>query len=122
MQSRRNVIVAGSRTFDNYRLLSKTLDELFCARPPDAILCGEAKGADSLGKRYAKSRHIHVLSFPANWYRYGRRAGYIRNAAMLEHADCLVAFWDGESKGTKHMIDIARKAGIEVHVVRFDKE
>lgn len=116
-----NVIVAGSRDFDDYNLLSSTLDKLFYVKCPNAIVCGEAKGADSLGKQYAIERHIRVFSFPANWRRYGRNAGFIRNTEMLEHADCLVAFWDGKSKGTKHMIDISRKAGIEVHIVRFDK-
>lgn len=112
-----NVIVAGSRSFAVYSLLSQSLDELFSAKKPTAILCGEAKGADTLGRRYAEAHHIPILSFPADWNKYGRGAGYIRNGEMLKHADALVAFWDGKSKGTRHMINISRKAGIVVHVV-----
>lgn len=118
MDTRFNVIVAGSRSFAVYSLLLQTLDKLFAAKKPTAIICGEAKGADTFGRRYAEARHIPVLSFPADWRKYGRGAGYIRNVEMLKHADMLVAFWDGESKGTRHMIDISRKAGIVVHVVR----
>ena len=114
-----NVIVCGSRSFVAYSMLCQTLDEVFAAKKPTAIICGEAKGVDTLGKQYAVAHHIQVLSFPANWEKHGRGAGFIRNAEMLKHADTVVAFWDGKSKGTKHMIDISRKAGIAVHVVRI---
>ena len=72
-----------------------------------------------LGKRYANEQGIPVESYPADWNRHGRSAGYIRNHEMLENADALIAFWDGRSKGTKNMIDIAMRAGKAVRIVRY---
>lgn len=118
-ENHNNVIIAGSRTFDDYALLERILGEIFTAEgKPTLIICGEARGADSLGRRYAQERGIPVASFPADWKKYGRSAGFRRNAEMLRVADCLIAFWDGKSVGTKHMIEISRKAGIRVHVQR----
>ena len=65
--------------------------------------------ADTLGKRYAEEHDIPVMSFPADWNKYKKAAGYIRNQEMAQHADALVAFWDGQSRGTKNMIEIAEK-------------
>lgn len=112
-----NVIIAGTRTFDNYDVLREHCDVFFSRKKPTAIICGEARGADTLGKRYAEEHGIPVMSFPADWDRYGKSAGYRRNKEMSEHADALVAFWDGESRGTKNMIDLAHEAGLPVRVV-----
>lgn len=112
------VIIAGSRTFDNYELLCKKCDLFFSRRKPTAILCGEARGADMLGKRYAIEHGIEVLYFPANWDRDGKSAGYLRNKEMAENADALVAFWDGTSRGTAHMINLAKEKRLKVRIVR----
>ena len=112
------VIIAGSRTFDNYELLKTKCDMIFLGKRPTAIVCGEAKGADSLGKRYAKERGIDVMSFPADWSAYGKRAGYIRNEEMAKNADALVAFWDGTSRGTQHMINLAKQYGLALRVIK----
>ncbi len=61
---------------------------------------------------------VPIKKFPANWTAYGMSAGYKRNQQMAENADALIALWDGESKGTKHMIDIATQKGLWVHVRR----
>ncbi len=116
-QERFAVIIAGSREFQDYALLCRKCDVIFSRRKPTAILCGEARGADTLGKRYAQEHGIPVLSFPADWEKYGRKAGFLRNQEMADNADALVAFWDGKSKGTKNMIDIADNAGIPCRVV-----
>lgn len=115
------VIIAGSRNFTDYDLLERKCDIIFSRKKPTIILCGEAKGADSLGKRYAFERGLAVQPYPADWRKNGRSAGYMRNEEMLRNADALVAFWDGESPGTKHMIKIARQAGIPVRVVMTAK-
>ena len=114
-----NVIVAGSRGFYNYDILRVTLDSILFNQANVKIICGEARGADALGKRYAKEHGIEVLSFPANWDKYGKSAGYRRNREMAAIADSLVAFWDGSSKGTANMIDIMQRAGKPVKVVRY---
>lgn len=112
------VIVAGGRDFGNYQLLCTKLDFLFSKITP-VIICGEARGADSLGKRYAQEHNLQVLSFPANWDKYGKSAGYRRNEEMAEKADALVAFWDGKSKGTEHMIQTMLKLNKRVKIVRY---
>lgn len=81
------------------------------------IVSGAARGADALGERYAAERGLAVKQFPADWDRYGRSAGYRRNAEMAEYADAAVVFWDGKSKGSKHMINLAKEKGLPVRVV-----
>lgn len=115
--SRFNVIVAGSRGFNDFELLTRKLDRLFVNRKPTCILSGAARGADTLAIEYAKLRNFPCRIFPAEWSRWGKRAGMIRNREMLDHADALVAFWDGQSHGTRHMIEIASKAGIEIRII-----
>ncbi len=119
MPDKFDVIIAGSRQFSDYETLKEKCDKFFSAKRPTAIVCGEAAGADALGKRYANERGIPVKSFPAQWDTYGKRAGFIRNEEMAKNADALVAFWDGKSHGTKHMIDTAEKHGLAVRVVKF---
>ena len=109
-------IVAGGRDFRDYALLIKELNKLEKIKE---IVSGTARGADKLGERYAINNNIPVKQFPANWDKHGKSAGYKRNEKMAKYAKRLVAFWDGKSRGTKHMIDIARKQGLKVIVVRY---
>ena len=114
------VIIAGSRDFSDYELLESSMDKLLSNINEDiVVVCGMARGADSLGERYAISREYEVNYFPAEWSTYGRSAGYKRNVQMAQNADALVAFWDGESRGTKHMIDIAHRYNLKVRVVYY---
>jgi len=113
------IIVAGGRDFSDYDFLKSKLDNLLVDRALVEIVSGTARGADKLGEQYARMNKLHVTQFPANWDLYGKSAGYKRNAKMAEYADALVAFWDGKSRGTKHMIDLANKSGIPVRVVNY---
>ncbi len=115
------VIVAGSRTFDNYDLLRRKLDyELVNQAGKDiTIVSGAARGADKLGEKYAIERGYSIDSHPADWEKYGKSAGYIRNKEMAQSADALLAFWDGKSRGTMHMIDLAKQHGLKVIIVRY---
>ena len=115
------IIIAGGRDFSNYQLLREKCNWYFSRKKPTAILCGKAKGADSLGEQYAKETHIPIRYFPADWKTYGKRAGMVRNRQMLKEADGLIAFWDGNSHGTKNMIQIAREQGIPVRVVYYKR-
>lgn len=83
------------------------------------VVCGKARGADTLGERYAEERGYAVHYFPADWDRYGKSAGHIRNEEMAKNADALVAFWDGKSRGTKDMIKLARQYGLRVRVKNY---
>jgi glycerophosphoryl diester phosphodiesterase len=115
------VIVAGSRDFNDYELLKRKLDNALKNRVNEGIeiVSGTARGADRLGERYAAERGYAIKRFPADWDKYGKRAGYLRNEEMAKYADALMAFWDGESRGTKHMIDLAHKHGLKVIVVKY---
>lgn len=110
------VIVAGGRQFNDYERLKSVLDNI---PKPFAVVCGEARGADTLGKRYAIENGLKVHSFPADWDTHGKSAGHKRNAQMAEFAGALVAFWDNSSRGTKSMIELARAKGLKVVVVRY---
>lgn len=116
------VIIAGGRDFADYELLSKTMDEYLSEITDDiSIVCGQARGADTLGEQYAKEHGYNVQYFPAEWKRYCKAAGYIRNTEMAKNADALVAFWDGASLGTKHMIATAERLHLDVKVVTYRK-
>lgn len=117
----KRVIVAGGRHFNNYALLERKLDAVFLNSNPEeiAIVSGCCRGADKMGERYARERGMHLIQVPAMWEAGGKRAGPIRNALMAEVATHLVAFWDGQSPGTKSMIDIARERGLPVRVIRY---
>lgn len=111
-------IIAGSRGFCDYTLLCKSLSCL--PWEVTEVVSGTARGADQLGERWGLQTGLPVTRFPADWEKHGKRAGYLRNAEMAEYADALVAFWDGSSRGTKHMIDLANKAGLQVHTVVYE--
>ena len=112
------VIVAGSRGITDYEFIRANLDHVLPTLTPEpVIVSGTARGVDQMGERYAIERGLRCERFPANWDLYGKRAGYIRNEQMAKYADALVVFWDGVSRGTKHMMDIATKAGLTVVII-----
>lgn len=114
------VIIAGGRNFNDYQLLSTTMDYLLCNVTEEiTVVCGKARGADTLGEQYAMERGYRVDYYPADWKRFGKRAGYLRNEQMAQNADALVAFWDGESRGTKLMIDLAKQYGLKVRIKKY---
>lgn len=114
------VIIAGSRGFTDYSLLCQKMDHFLSqTKGQITVVCGGARGADSLGEKYAQERGYEVAKYPAEWERYGKSAGYRRNAAMAENADALVAFWDQKSPGTRHMINLAKEKGLKVRLVIY---
>lgn len=115
------VIVAGSRDFNNYELLKQKCDTLLSQKRLThsiVIISGTARGADRLGERYAADRGYRVERFPAGWDRDGIAAGPIRNTKMAAHADALVVFWDGKSRGTRDMIEKAKERNLHVRIVK----
>ena len=123
------VIIAGSRDFNDYELLKKSAIEIITKKTmlPDLtrIISGGARGADTLGERFANEMGLEISRFIPDWDGLGKRAGYVRNAEMAKFAveddndGMLIAFWDGQSRGTKHMIDLAKRYGLEVYVVNY---
>ena len=112
------LIIAGSHTFTDYQLLCQTL-------APERhritqVITGGAKGADQLGYRWACKHTIRHQLFRADWERFGRSAGLRRNHQMVQAGDVLIAFWDGRSSGTAHMVQCMRQRGKPVVVIRTD--
>lgn len=109
-------IIAGTRTFNDFKLVQRTMLTIECT----TVLSGEAKGADKLGEKWAKINDIPVERYPALWERHGKSAGFIRNCDMAREADQLVAFWDGKSRGTAHMIKEAKRRKLKVMVITYE--
>ena len=116
------VIIAGSRGFSNYKLLREQCNKFLREKRKTSniiIVSGNARGADTLGEKYAQDEGFTLEIYPAQWKKFGKRAGYRRNEQMAEVADALIAFWDGSSKGTKHMIDIMEDKKLLVRVIKY---
>lgn len=116
------VIVAGTRSFSDYPLLHSFCDNLLLQKEllyDIVIVSGTAKGADRLGEQYAIEHGYRLEKFPADWDKYGRAAGMIRNSQMADNAQALIAFWDGKSRGTKNMIDVANRKGLMVYIAKY---
>lgn len=108
------VLVCGGRDFIDYGLVYRTLDKIKDQEIVSCVIHGGARGADSLGKRWADETETPSREFPADWNRYGKSAGYVRNKQMLDEGrpNLVVAFPGG--KGTYMMIKLAKEAGLEV--------
>ena len=116
------VIIAGGRHFNDYELLKDKCNYYLSNKFQThhvIIVSGHAPGADSLGEKYAAEYKLQCELHPADWEQHGKAAGPIRNAEMAEVSDALIAFWDGQSRGTKSMIDLAKRKGLQVAVVRY---
>lgn len=125
------IIIVGGRDFNDYKLLEEkcidilyNTENLFKDRNETIeIISGTARGADSLGERFAYNYKLKLKKFPADWNTYGKSAGYRRNSDMAIYAKqdngVLIAFWDEKSKGTKHMIDLANKNNLRVFIVNY---
>lgn len=118
------VIIAGSRNLlhtENYNIeyVNNKIDKILSNldKEETIIISGMANGADKLGAQYSSSRWISLVEYPADWNRHGKSAGYKRNQGMADIATHLIVFWDMESKGTKHMIDIARNKGLKIRII-----
>ena len=109
------VLVCGSRNWSDIHAIRMRLVKL---PPSSVIIHGKAPGADTIAGWLAEDFGFTVREFPADWEQYGKRAGILRNLAMLDESpDLVLAFWDGESSGTRHTVTEARKRGIPVEVI-----
>ena len=113
------VIIAGSRTITDYQVVEEAIKE--SGFNIVEVVSGKAKGIDRLGELYAELNDLYIKPFWADWHRYGKAAGPIRNKNMADYADGLIAIWDGQSRGTKNMIDIARSKGLKIYVKDLGK-
>ena len=107
-------IIAGSRKCDNMKEVEFAIKT--CNFIITTVISGNAKGVDRLGEIWAIKNKIPLKRFPADWNKYHKSAGYIRNEEMANNADALIAVWDGYSKGTEHMINIAKQKNLKIYV------
>ena len=129
---KRRVVMAGSRDFDDEEFFRNEVLEILEREgftPADIEdVCGKCKGPDTFGERLTREYGGDVTDFLPDWNKRGKAAGPIRNEAMAKYASegdepgLLIAFWDGESRGTKSMIDYAKKYGLQVNVVQYNKK
>ena len=118
------LIIAGTRDFNSFESLEREvidfLEELNGGSAKGTeIISGTARGADKLGEKFARKYSLTLTKCPANWDEYGKSAGYRRNVDMADYANACIVFWDGESKGTKHMIDIAKRKDLKLKIVMY---
>lgn len=116
------VLVCGDRYYNDKGKIKLVLKTLM--KPVTTVIQGECDGADVMGRDAAREMGIHVMSFPANWAKYHRAAGPIRNKQMLDEGqpELILAFHDNinRSKGTRNMIVQSLK--YEIPVFLYQKE
>lgn len=110
-------IIAGSRGVTDIEVVREAVAK--CGWMPTVVISGTARGVDTLGEQWAVENNVPVEKYPADWNKFKRAAGFRRNEKMAKRAQALIAVWDGHSRGTRHMIDVARREGLivfETHV------
>jgi len=108
------VVITGSRHIDDDQLVRDVVEE--SGFEVDEVVSGGASGIDVSGEHYAKDNKLGLTYFPARWYEFGKAAGPIRNKLMAEYADALIAIWDGDSRGTRNMIEQMEKLEKPIYI------
>ena len=105
------LMICGSRVITDEQFVFNIIDEYVAKLPDDVIVIeGEAYGVDLIAKKWAITHNKQIMSFPAQWDKYGKSAGFRRNYDMVEACDQCLIFWNGQSKGTKHDIELCKKS------------
>ena len=115
----KRVVIAGCRYYNNYDDAKSYIDECLMSINKEhtvIIVSGGAVGADAIGERYAAEHGLKLERYPANWSKYGKKAGPMRNRQMAEICDMVICFWDGKSNGTHSMITNAENLGKSVFI------
>ena len=113
------IAVVGSRGFNDYKALQRILNKIRTKYDIDTIISGGANGVDKFAEKYAHENNLKMIVHPANWDKYGKRAGYIRNVDIWNDAFMGLAIWDGKSPGTKHSFDIAKKQNKQLIIYNY---
>lgn len=115
------IAIVGGRDFWDYALMKQTVDAIISDNKISnvEIVSGGAKGADSLAERYAIEHNYPITIFYPDWNLYGKSAGPIRNEQIVTHSDIVIAFWDGESKGTMSSIELTEYYGKKLYITNY---
>lgn len=133
--------IVGSRNFTDYQLLKQTVIDYFCIHEDDSpiwingihpkfdeVVSGGAQGADSFarvlvqeinGQIWDERFHVKMTEFLPDWSTYGKAAGPIRNRSIIERADVVLCCWNGESRGTKSSLSIAKELKKPTLIIYF---
>lgn len=113
--------IIGSRGFEDYDYMLVELDKLLVAEDYNIIeiVSGGARGADTLAERLARANGFPVKVFPADWNRFGKSAGFIRNRDIVQRADVVCAFWDGVSNGTQHSFELCKEFNKKLYIFKY---
>ncbi len=119
----KRLILAGGRNFSGSLLLEYEMKKVLFFGMKNGyeftILSGNARGADSLGIKFAKNNNLPFEIFNPDWMKHGRSAGIVRNVEMAKTADFCLCFWDGKSPGTNHMRRICKSKNIALRTVIY---
>jgi hypothetical protein len=122
------IIIAGSKSFNNYKILSKALDKYIDELSPVyrrdiELISGAERMVASIVEQYTLDHGHNFRAYEAYWDDEPENAGYYRNNAMFKHASkgigVLFIFWDGKSKSVKNLVELAQHYGVEIHVERY---
>lgn len=112
--------IVGGRKYSDQEQFDKTMAEFTAEHgAPEAIVSGGANGADKMAREYANKHGIRLIEHIPEWEKFGRSAGFKRNKLIIDDCDRVIAFWDGESKGTKSSIDLAKKSNKIAKIVLY---
>ena len=107
-------IIAGSRTIKDYDIVKEAIEK--SGFQITTLISGTAPGVDQLGEKWANENGVSIEIHPADWDKWGRAAGPIRNKEMADCAEACIIVWDKVSKGTKNMMMQAIKNGLKLYV------
>ena len=119
---KKKILVSGCRNYNNYNEAKKYIEScIYNLRNNYTLifLSGGCRGADALGERYANENNFEVEYYPADWKKFGKGAGPKRNLEMVKNADYIICFWDGKSKGTKSLLEFAKKFNKIINIKRI---
>ena len=120
----KKIAIVGSRNFNDFDLMNRVVFQDYIEKnglyaEDVMIISGGANGADKLAEKLAQLRGYKLVVFKADWNKYGKKAGIIRNQYIVESADVVFAFWNKKSSGTANSIQRAINLGKELYVKEF---
>lgn len=115
-------IIAGSRGCNDFLEVCRAIKESGFSEEITEIVSGGALGVDKLGEKFAYKFDIPLKIFLADWKKYDKAAGMIRNKEMAKYGDAAIVIWDGKSNGSRNMIEEAKKAKLKVYIHIYNQD